>query len=505
MKYLMLDTNIYIDMVVSRNKSYNTETYEALKKLLDYGEIKLLIPNVVITEVFRHIDNEINKVGRLVTDMKREVKDLYWINYAEQLEKFNANLKPIKSGLNVLVSEFSANNDNYKLQYKQLFNELFNHENAIVLHENENIVFKAMQRSIYKKRPFHYNARDIDKDSSADAIIIESLINIDELIDNINESDKIYFISRNPVDFSDDADRNLLHDDIRCSLEDKGMSDRVKYSTLFSKTLSDEFKDEIESVGLTQELEAEAENEANEQYEEINNMEEDDNREMAGLPALSTDFEEVISDLDEVRDLFQFINDMDNEIYAKCEEFDDKYYSLEENIENSNLGKLQGILDNNQILKAVISSYENEEDIKDNLKGFVTFMVGDEEYSNFGEEEFNYDDSFSLNTSILNFKDYSGNIYRLDIVGYINPSSGDSDDIDLYLYKNNTVIKEGNINIYYGYIEFDDDGNVGDGAQDDISVDIDNIISKLIDIKDDIISNLQLKISQLEELNDNFI
>ncbi|CEP83714.1 Uncharacterised protein [[Clostridium] sordellii] len=35
MKYLMLDTNIY--MVVSRNGSHKADSYYQLKKLLDYG------------------------------------------------------------------------------------------------------------------------------------------------------------------------------------------------------------------------------------------------------------------------------------------------------------------------------------------------------------------------------------------------------------------------------------------------------------------------------------
>ena len=51
-----------------------------------------------------------------------------------------------------------------------------------------------------KKRPFHYGGKDNNKDSIADAIIIESLINIKSLIDISNE-DYIYFISRNPTRF----------------------------------------------------------------------------------------------------------------------------------------------------------------------------------------------------------------------------------------------------------------------------------------------------------------
>ena len=68
-----------------------------------------------------------------------------------------------------------------------------------------------------------------------------------------------YFVSRNPVDFSAKEDNNLLHNDILSDIEARGMTNRIKYSTLFTKTLLQDFKDEIESVGLTEELEAEEE------------------------------------------------------------------------------------------------------------------------------------------------------------------------------------------------------------------------------------------------------
>lgn len=503
MKYLMLDTNIYIDMVVSRNKSYNVESYNTLNKLLDYGEIKLLIPNIVIREVFRHIDNEIDKVGQSVNEMKKKVKNLYWVNFDDQLEKFNSSLAPIKSNLNVLVEEFDRNKATYKSQYKERFNKLFHHENTIILEENPDIVFKATQRSIYKKRPFHYNTKDIEKDCLADAIIIESVINIDQLIKDMNKNDKIYFISRNPEDFSDENDKNSLHEDIRVSLQLNGMEDRVKYSTLFSKTLSDEFKDEIKSVGLTRELEVEAEKEYREELEELYFMEEDEKRESAGLISLSTDFEEKLSELEDVINLIEVIESIKEDISAKCDDYYDKYYSLEEDIENSDLEKLKTILDNNQLIKTLVNDLNDEDEIKDAIRGFITCMIADEEYASFGSD-IECDDHFSINTSIIVFADTANNKYRLDITGDLDPRSDDSDDIHVYLYKNDTLIERGYINIYYGFIEFDDDGNVGDGAQDDISLNLDDIISKLLDIKEDIINNLNVKIAQLSELGQCF-
>lgn len=494
----MLDTNIYIDMVVSRNGSHKAESYYQLKKLLDYGEIKLIVPRIVITEVFRHIDNEIDKVGYSINEMKKRANDLYWINNSEELEKFNKILKPAKSSMNLLVDEFNGNSKEYKKKYRELFNKLYENANCIVLEENKNIVFKAMQRSIYKKGPFHYGGKDSDKDSMADAIIIETLINIDDLIDGIVE-DSIYFISRNPVDFSAKEDNNLLHNDILSDIEARGMTNRIKYSTLFTKTLLQDFKDEIESVGLTEELEAEEEYERRLEIQESYDLQEDYEREAVGLSSLSTDYEELVSQLDDVVNLMQLIQEIKEEIVGKCDDYYDKYYSCEELVTNNSLENLQDIINNNSLIKIVIDECENENDIKDGIRELIEWRIGDEFYADFGEE-FKGDDFFSLNCNLLTFSDGLKNEYRLESIGYINPSNDDEDTISINLYRSDKLIASGSINIYYGFIEYDEDGNVGNGSGEDITVNIDNVISKLIDIKENMVKDLHWRIDKLQNL-----
>lgn len=62
MKYLLLDTNIYIDMIVSRNTSHTADSYELLKKLLDYDKVKIILPAIIETEIKRHIASEIQNI-----------------------------------------------------------------------------------------------------------------------------------------------------------------------------------------------------------------------------------------------------------------------------------------------------------------------------------------------------------------------------------------------------------------------------------------------------------
>lgn len=59
------------------------------------------------------------------------------------------------------------------MEYRELLNKLYTNDNCFILEENQDILFKVMQRSLYKKRPFYYGEKDNGKDSTADAVIIK--------------------------------------------------------------------------------------------------------------------------------------------------------------------------------------------------------------------------------------------------------------------------------------------------------------------------------------------
>lgn len=501
MKYLMLDTNIYIDMVVARNKSHKADSYHQLKKLLDYGEIKLIVPKIVITEVYRHIENEITKVGLSISEIKKRTNDLYWINHSEELKKFNKILNPVKSSINKLVDEFDRSSEAYKNDYRILFNKLYSNDNCFVIEENDDIVFKAIQRSIYKKRPFHYEGKDNDKDSMADAIIIETLINIKNLI-NINNEDFIYFISRNPVDFSVDNKQNkdVLHEDFLSSIKENKMNNIIKYSTLFTNTLLQEFKDEIETVGLTEELEFEAEYERRLELQESYELQSDSERESAGLSSLSTDYEEVISRSDEIVKLMELIEEIKEEICTKCEEYCDKYYNLCDLLENKDFEELNLLIDNS-LLRFFLGASSDEDEIKESIKNLIEVKIGEEDYADFGKE-IKTEYRFSNNDTLFTFSDGLKNEYKLISSGFLDPRDNDTDTIYLNLYMNDRIIQESEINIYYGYITFNDDGNVDDGAEEDFSANIDELFTELVNIKENILLDLENKIDKFQNLID---
>ena len=60
MNYILLDTNIIIDMVVDRRNQINNKLLSKFIKLLDYGEVRLIVPEIIRTET---IDTGYRRLG----------------------------------------------------------------------------------------------------------------------------------------------------------------------------------------------------------------------------------------------------------------------------------------------------------------------------------------------------------------------------------------------------------------------------------------------------------
>jgi len=482
-------------MFVCRDQSHKAESYNHLIKLLDYGEIRVIIPKIVMTEVLRHIDSEIDKVGIEIGNIKTRVNNLYWINNVAELEKFKEKLKPVKKGINELNEEFDKNIEKYKNESRELLQKLFKNGNTILIDETEDIVFKATQRKIHKVRPFHYNKKDKEKDSMADAIITETLIGINNLL-TLEADDEIFFLSRNTEDFSSEKDKFLLHEDIKFSLKRNGLENRVHYRLLFTKTLLENFKEETEHVGLIEELEAEAKQDEEMEIEENINWEIESSRQAGGLTSLSSDYETTIAESDSIANLMDMFGEIRSEIMKQYESYSELYYFLDEELTKRDFDGLTGLVSNynsqRPLIELDIQGYDDEADIMGEILWLVHYLC-------FKEDEFNpndmvnYQDYFEVNTTLATITDMNGIQYRLDTSGGLRPSNDDKDTIHLELYRNNVKIKKGEVRIYYGFLNFNDDGNAGDGAEESIDIEIDNIIEELENIKSKIIIELNKK------------
>ena len=440
MKYLLLDTNIYIDMIVSRESSHKPESYYNLEKILNFTDTKLLVPKIVKHELFRHIENEIEKIGRNLNKSKHIINDLYWINETSELNEFNNNKKSILNNLTRLIGEFKASKDTHVNHYKLQFNNLFEHRNVIMIEENNNILAKVMKRKTYKLRPFHSN----DKNSNADAVIIETILNIEDFIEDFNINDKIYFISKNDSDFAYKNNKDTLHSDIAKDIESK-LGDNFYFSCYFTKILLTEFKYEIDLAGIEiEQLEAEAEAEKLLNYKYFVDLD----RENIGLNALNpSQYEYEIIDNYQMHQLIETINDYIQIINEKR----DKLYDFE-------------LPEGNPDLISEIEYKYSSLDFIDDIE--------------LNEVILNYD--------IFNITGFNNDDYYLRIEGELFPSNDDFDFLDVNLYKNKDVISSGSIEIYYGFVEVEDSGNIGNASEESITFNLYEIYESLKELTDQI-------------------
>jgi predicted nucleic acid-binding protein len=248
-KYILIDTNILLDMIAFRITENPHMTYNLLQTLLDGREdtIRIIVPAIVVQETVRNIDKILTEIEYRLSDIENTLKKGYWINLNE------ANAAEFKDDINNVTDKFKKYKGKLKTErnsYKELLTKkimtLIEHQNAIKIATNDVLLNNVYKRQIFKRCPF-----DRKKNALADALIIETLVNIKEFIPSLSVADKIYFITRNTSDFSEPGDnKEILHSDIVKDLHEKGIGDIVEYRTQFYKMIKNDFSVELDAANL---------------------------------------------------------------------------------------------------------------------------------------------------------------------------------------------------------------------------------------------------------------
>ena len=186
MNYVLLDTNIIIDMVVDRRNQIDNKLLNKFLKLLEFDEIKLIVPEIVKTETYRHLDKEIDNVGIQIQKVLDDIGKLYGVSTLE-IEGLDLSVykKNARKELNAALTLFESKREAYKDDIFKSIDLIFNHKNCIQI-EDISLMDMVLKRKIYKKAPFHR----VEKESNGDGVITESLININQFI-TVNEKDII--------------------------------------------------------------------------------------------------------------------------------------------------------------------------------------------------------------------------------------------------------------------------------------------------------------------------
>ncbi len=485
MKYLLIDTNIYLNMAVNRRKELNNKLLAVFSKLLQYGEIRIVVPAIVRHETFKHLEEEILKVGNNLETTIKSLDGIYWVNGITE-ESFDINYykKNAKQYLQNALEYFNKNKGIYVGKLEDQIDAILKSKYAIFINDNETLINKALKRKIYKKAPCH------KKESYADAIIAEVLINLRDYV-NLTDDDVIYFVSDNPEDFSKNNKecRNVLHPDIVADLEENAVKELVEYRLSFNKLIMKDLEEEIYNANVKEEFEKElAEKQAAEEADYYSNME-DLKRESAGLSTLSNfddSIQEIIAESKEASEIVVLFEKI-NSLYEDLEETHMFYWDDLSGILNSYIYK-----ENENALDEIEFISKFNDFLVENKERYYCYTIEDV-VDWVGEQE----DEVKFDTYDMRLPDYinlDDEIILTDVnrdrilLSWENTElSPESGEIHSVYYNAERVhsmelIAEGRVEITYGFIEFDDCGNVGDGCEEDIDIRIEPVIEVIKDV-----------------------
>ncbi len=472
--YVLLDTNIIIDMVVDRRKNIRKRLLDKFCKLLEYDEIKMVVPEIVITETNRHLKKEIENVKKNIEESIKVVENLYGISTLSAPEfDIDENKENALTELRKARDFYDKNYDEFAEDVLQAIKNLFNHKNSIII-DDLSLAPNIFHRQIHQRAPFH----KVAKESYGDATIAEALINLGNFI-KIENDDCIFFVTGNYKDFSaSNSETRILHPDIVEDLQKKSLYNNVVYVNSLSELIESKLKENVENAKLFEELREALEYEEEEYKLELHHDLEDTIREGNGFSSLR-EFEAMAEDgldnspfmeeLDKLSKRYDSVKDKISDIKFKyeddilprvsCLDFDSLQDAFTE------IESIYGVPFENDVCGVIALVDWIKEKGKEILNAEDDF------------EDFGYGKSVSL-TSV------DGVIYILKFEELdIDPRSFDSDWIMIDL-TNSADEKKANakVEINYGGITNDIDGGIDAAYEEGVKVDDDGIITKLNEI-----------------------
>ncbi|MFP4456901.1 MAG: PIN domain-containing protein [Clostridia bacterium] len=248
MKYLLLDTNILIDCISSRNDLSSNIAKNILEDLLEKNKCKLILPEIVKYEFERNIDSLIKGTGVLIKESVDALKKLHWVDFLDdKLEDFEEEIQAMYESLLEKKAKFNDKKDILKQEIENWFCEkVSNNQNTILIETYRKLIVEAERRKYLKIPPFHNQDNQF-----GDSLILVTLYNIKDYI-SLNDDDVIFFISNNYNDFCDEDDGEKLHPYIQKELKTYGLSDKVIFSRHILKTLNEHFNVEVDKEEINE-------------------------------------------------------------------------------------------------------------------------------------------------------------------------------------------------------------------------------------------------------------
>jgi len=226
-KYLCVDTNIFIQCCLLEIDGDNLEVLNKLHDLLDKNKVKLLIPEVIKLEFYKVLKNKIDSLTNLIGVHKKNINT----------DNFN---KKIKEDLIKKLEECAEERRQISKKVTTEIELIFDHVNTIQvgLELTPQIFVDAYKLSLSGDKPYKKEA-GLDNLFQQDCLIIESLRTFFRSLSDY----EFYFCSQNKTDFAEKETKDMealgVHKQIKNGFQ------HISYYENLGKLLNKEFKSKI--------------------------------------------------------------------------------------------------------------------------------------------------------------------------------------------------------------------------------------------------------------------
>lgn len=224
-KYLCVDTNIFIQCCLLEIEGDNLDVLNKLHHLLDKDKLRLLLPEVIKLEFYKVLGSKLDSLTESIGRHKKAIN----------MDTFD---KKIKEDLLAKLDEVTKDRKEISKKVQGEIEAIFDHKNTIQtgLELTPQIFVEAYKTSLSGNKPFKKMPGELNL-FQQDCLIIESLRTYFKTLSGY----EFYFCSQNKEDFAekDKADNLNTHKDIK-----KGFKHVTYYENL-GKLLNKEFKSGI--------------------------------------------------------------------------------------------------------------------------------------------------------------------------------------------------------------------------------------------------------------------
>lgn len=231
MDYLILDTNIYINLCLRRVDTVTAPCLEGLKKLLDDNRLKIVLPEIVRIEFERNIEPVFENSQNFLKSVINEIdKIVLPHDITVKLRKETT------MHLHKILSKFKNMDINEQIMPVL---DIMDHGNTDVIRTTDDLLIQTIKRVIERRAPAHNK----NKRSEADCLIVEAVLSY---FSKVKGSGKVFFVTDNKSDFSNPDKKTELHPHLQLSFSKAN----IRYDPHLAKILKDQFALDIDKADI---------------------------------------------------------------------------------------------------------------------------------------------------------------------------------------------------------------------------------------------------------------